>query len=300
METLKNIREKCNKITENYQFCDGDDILDFESESTLEIGDIISEDGKVFIKSKEQPKKESPSDIEKGMIKTLLEKDLTLDDILFTLRFAKGSNEENLVKKYLYELVGQLKPIPNNLTELFVKVEGEKLPFYQYPAKEIRGKRYYTLLVMGEIGSGKTTLLDAFVNYLAGMNYEDKWRYKLVNENHLKNKHTKESQTTEITSYYVNYERNDWNEINTKITDTPGLGDTKGVLKNNEIIKKFEKLFKEIGELYYILITAKSSTTRFTPYNQYIYDRILEIFGKDAKERFVLMCTFQMVESLQQ
>ena len=105
METLKNIREKCNKITENYQFCDGDDILDFESESTLEIGDIISEDGKVFIKSKEQPKKESLSDIEKGMIKTLLEKDLTLDDILFTLRFARGSNEENLVKKYLDELV---------------------------------------------------------------------------------------------------------------------------------------------------------------------------------------------------
>ena len=155
VETLKNIREKCNKITENYQFCDGDDILDFESESTLEIGDIISEDGKVFIKSKEQPKKESLSDIEKGMIKTLLEKDLTLDDILFTLRFAKGSNEENLVKKYLDELVGQLKPIPNNLTELFVKVEGEKLPCYQYPAQEIRGKRYYTLLVMGEIAQEK-------------------------------------------------------------------------------------------------------------------------------------------------
>ena len=132
------------------------------------------------------------------------------------------------------------------------------------------------------------------------MNYEDKWRYKLVNENHLKNKHTKESQTTEITSYYVNYERNDGNEINIKIIDTPGLGDTKGVLKNNEIIKKFEKLFKEIGKLDYILITAKSSTTRFTPCNQYIYDRILEIFGKDAKERFVLMYTFQMVEYLQQ
>ena len=62
------------------------------------------------------------------MIKILLEKDLTLDDILFILRFAKGSNEENLVKKYLDELVGQLKPIPNNLNELFLKVEGEKLP----------------------------------------------------------------------------------------------------------------------------------------------------------------------------
>ena len=63
-------------------------------------------------------------------------------------------------------------------------------------------------------------------------------------------------------------------------------------MQDNEIIKKFEKLFKEIGELDYILITAKASTTRFTPSNQYIYDRILEIFGKDAKERFALMCTF--------
>jgi hypothetical protein len=37
---------------------------------------------------------------------------------------------------------------------------------------------------MGETCSGKTTLKDAFINYLDGMNYEDKWRYKLVNENH--------------------------------------------------------------------------------------------------------------------
>ena len=33
----------------------------------------------------------------------------------------------------------------NNLNELFLKVEGEKLPCCQYPAQEIRGKRYYTL-----------------------------------------------------------------------------------------------------------------------------------------------------------
>lgn len=291
-ETLQNIRTKCDKITENYLFCDGDDILDLESESTLEVGDIINNEGKVFIKAKEKPKKESLNDIEKGMIKSMLDKDLTLDDILYTLRFTKGSPEEILVKDYLNKIIGELKPIPNNLTELFVKIEGDKLPCYHYPSKEIIGKKYFTLLVMGETGSGKTTLLDAFVNYLAGMNYEDKWRYKLVNENQFKNKHTKESQTTEITSYYVNFERNEGEEINIKIIDTPGLGDTKGVLKDNEIIKKFEQLFKDIGELDYILITAKASTTRFTRNNQYIYDRILEIFGKDAKERFVLMCTF--------
>ena len=67
-----------------------------------------------------------------------------------------------------------MKQIATNLPELFVKVEGDKLPCYQYLSEEIRGKRYYILLVMRETISGKIVLLDVFVNYLAGMNYEDK------------------------------------------------------------------------------------------------------------------------------
>ena len=63
-------------------------------------------------------------------------------------------------------------------------------------------------------------------------------------------------------------------------------------MEDNKIIKKFEKLFKEIGELDYILITVKATTTRWTQGTSYMCDRILEIFGKDAKERFMLMCTF--------
>ena len=163
------------------------------------------------------------------MIKSLFEKDLTLDDILFSLRFTKGSPEENLVQNYLTQIIGKLKPIPNYLIELFIKIEGDKLPCSHYPAKEIRGKKYFILFVMGETSSGKTTLLDAFVNYLAGMKYEDKRRY--VNENHLKDINTKDSQTKEITSYYVNYERNKGQEINIRIIDSPGLGDIKMLFK---------------------------------------------------------------------
>ena len=37
------------------------------------------------------------------MAKRQIEKDLTLDDILFNLRFIKGSNEEYLVPKYVNE-----------------------------------------------------------------------------------------------------------------------------------------------------------------------------------------------------
>ena len=140
---------------------------------------------------------------------------------------------------------------------------------------------------MGETGSGKTTLFDAFVNYLADMNYDDPWRYKLVDENEIKDVPPGESQTSIITSYYVNYQRENGKEINIRIVDTPGLGDTKGVQQDNEIIKQFDKFFQTTLELDYILVTVKSTTTRWTQANQYIYDRVQEIFGKDAKDRFI-------------
>jgi len=145
---------------------------------------------------------------------------------------------------------------------------------------------------MGETGSGKTTLLDAFVNYLAGMNFEDDWRYKLVDENHLKDRPGGLSQTEVITKYYVNWHRDEGKEINIRIIDTPGLGDTKGVLQDNIIIKQFENLFSEIGELDYILVTVKANITRWTNATQYVYDRVQQVFGKDAVHRFMLMCTF--------
>ena len=78
-------------------------------------------------------------------------------------------------------------------------------------------------------------------------------------------------------------------EINIHLIDIPGLGNTKGVLEDNNIIKKFEKLFKDIGELDYILITIKATTTRWTQGTSYIYDRILVVFGSDVVERFMLI-----------
>jgi ABC-type phosphonate transport system ATPase subunit len=49
--------------------------------------------------------------------------------------------------------------------------------------------------VVGETGSGKTTLLDAFVNKLTGMEFSDNWRWKLVDEDHLKDVPSGKSQT---------------------------------------------------------------------------------------------------------
>ena len=234
----------------------------------------------------------SLTDVEKNMIKSFFDNDIALNNIYQTINVELGTPKADLVLQYYNSLQKPKKPIPKDLKQLHVKTTEKSLPCYQYPSKELRGRRYYTLLVMGETGSGKTTLLDAFVNYLAGINFIDDWRYKLVDENHLKDRPGDQSQTEVITSYYVNFHRDEGREINIRIIDTPGLGDTKGVLQDNLIIKQFEELFKEIGELDYILVTVKANITRWTNATQYVYDRVQQVFGKDAVHRFMLMCTF--------
>lgn len=53
-----------------------------------------------------------------------------------------------------------------------------------------------------------------------------------------------------------------------------------------------KNLFKDIGELDYILIVNNSSKTRFTSRDQYILDIIYGIFGKNIIERLMFICTF--------
>ena len=38
------------------------------------------------------------------------------------------------------------------------------------------------IMVLGQTGSGKTTLVDSFVNFILGVDFFDKFRYKLVDE----------------------------------------------------------------------------------------------------------------------
>ena len=63
-------------------------------------------------------------------------------------------------------------------------------------------------------------------------------------------------------------------------------------MQDNKIIKQFEQLFNEIGELDYILVAVKANIIRWTNATQYVYDIVQQVFGKDAVHRFMSMCTF--------
>lgn len=80
------------------------------------------------------------------------------------------------------------------------------------------------LLILGETGNGKTTLLNSLVNYIMQVDYEDDFRYYLVDEKDIIVKG--HSTTKEVTIYNIEGH----NGIPPmKIIDTPGFGDTDGL-----------------------------------------------------------------------
>ena len=61
---------------------------------------------------------------------------------------------------------------------------------------------------------------------------------------------------------------------------------------DDRTVQKFESLFNTISEIDYVLLTIKATETRLKPGSKYVYNRVEQIFGVDAKDRFILMCTF--------
>ena len=145
------------------------------------------------------------------------EKDYTVEDCLtegnkvILKKAEKPKEQEN--KKVLNTPIAESKFLKNK----------NNLDLYLYPTVELtkeEEKNSIVLMVVGQTGSGKTTLLNAYINYLMGINYEDNFRYVIINEEF--NKKQDQSQTTEVTIY--NVKAPDGTII--QIIDTPGFGDT--------------------------------------------------------------------------
>lgn len=233
----------------------------------------------------------------KSMMKCGVDKEMALAAIGAVPGSAVRAQAETYLA-YTFPPPAPPKVPPTNAKKLMVKNQkGKLLPIYQYPPDHANSRpsgRVYTFLVIGETGGGKTTLLDAFTNFLSGMKFHDGFRWKLVDENHMKDKPAGESQTSDVTYYYLWDERVTSRKCHVRIIDTPGFGDTKGVGTDEDIVKKFKALFEsgEVPELDYVLWVVKSTESRLSTRQSYIHRCIQDIFGVDAADRFVMMCTF--------
>ena len=108
-------------------------------------------------------------------------------------------------------------------------------------------------MVVGQTGSGKTTLLNSFINYLLGIQYEDIFRYKIIQEDFWHNRIQDESQANEVTVYWINNHNNNPSII---IIDKSEFDDTKGIKQVIDIAKKKSGFFidklSEINTIYFV------------------------------------------------
>jgi predicted GTPase len=95
---------------------------------------------------------------------------------------------------------------------------------------------------MGATGSGKTTWINAMVNYVLGVEWEDDFRFKLVNEA-VKGESQAHSQTQEITAYDLHYQDGFRISYSLTIVDSPGFGDTQGIKRDKEITTAVQEFF---------------------------------------------------------
>jgi predicted GTPase len=105
---------------------------------------------------------------------------------------------------------------------------------------------------MGETGSGKTTMINAIINFVLGVEWDDPFRFKLVDETVQKNQ--AHSQTQDVTAYDLHYQDGFRNPYSLTIVDTPGFGDTRGFERDKEITAIIDQFFKDKNGIQVLLI----------------------------------------------
>ncbi|XP_049930405.1 uncharacterized protein LOC126408774 [Epinephelus moara] len=189
-----------------------------------------------------------------------------------------------------------------------LKPQTGSLPVYKVPLKEeqinITGcKRFSfgkeitkpnrTIMVFGATGVGKSTLINGMINYILGVQWEDSYRFKLVDEGQSKSQ--AHSQTSDVTVYKLNHQEGFKIEHSLTIVDTPGFGDTRDIERDKQITEQLHNLFSAelgISEIDAVCFVVQAASARLTPSQKYVFDSVLSIFGKDIAENIRVLVTF--------
>ena len=163
------------------------------------------------------------------------------------------------------------------------------------PSGVCDGGKEKVLMVVGATGAGKTTLINGMINYILGVEWADKFRYKLVVEDSKVSQAF--SQTRDITAYTIYPMKGSAISYTFTIIDTPGFGDTGGLKRDKEITNQIKEFFSipppdGIDHLDCIGFVTQASLARLTPTQEYIFDSVLSIFGKDVVKSIFMLVTF--------
>ncbi|RXN03719.1 hypothetical protein ROHU_009154 [Labeo rohita] len=157
-----------------------------------------------------------------------------------------------------------------------------------------KDKKDKTILMVGETGTGKTKLINTMVNYLLGVQKEDKVWFEITDDqmtSRPEHKSVVVSQTSRITVYGFYLQES---PINLTIIDTPGYGDTRGIYYDNEIavsLYSLSKTAKWIHEIDAVCLVINATQNRLSERQIYIFDAVQSLFGRDIAENIVLLLT---------
>ncbi|XP_052820940.1 uncharacterized protein LOC128246597 isoform X2 [Mya arenaria] len=157
-----------------------------------------------------------------------------------------------------------------------------------------------TIMMIGETGTGKSTLVDGMANYILSVNWDDPFRFTIINLEEEEKQRTKNqalSQTEWVTCYTIHPEKGSRLSYSINIIDTPGFGDTRGIERDQEIVNQIREMFSKKGPKGVLSIDAicfliKAPDARLTPVQSYIFQSIMSIFGKDIENNICSLITF--------
>ena len=158
------------------------------------------------------------------------------------------------------------------------------------------------MMVVGSTGSGKTTTVNAMINHVIGVQWKDDFRLKMIHELSSNQGagtigNQAHSQTQFVSCYTLPYMEGFKIPYNLTIVDTPGFGDTRGIDHDKVITEQIRRFFNTKGSagidhVDAICFMAQAGNPRLTPTQQYVFDRILAMFGKDIKKNILVLFTF--------
>ena len=181
----------------------------------------------------------------------------------------------------------------------FVINLGEKGVQLQRKFKTVPEK---VIMVVGATGSGKTTTVNAMINHVLGVQWKDNFRLKMIHELSSNQeaqaiRNQAHSQTQFVSCYTLPYMEGFKIPYTLTIVDTPGFGDTRGIEHDKLITEQISRFFNTKGlagidHVDAICFMAQAGNPRLTPTQQYVFDRILAMFGKDIKKNVLVLFTF--------
>jgi len=255
-------------------------------------------------------KKILDKEIETEITLTKLREQL-LADITFPYLFLNSEEEEipkekepNMILEDILE--GRVLYLKKEI--VIRKMLGEKvetkdgLDYYVYPTKEFTEeelKRSSNIMVIGETGVGKSTWLHCFINYLQGIQMEEKYRYYLFNEKKLEEDYEKKTGHKKTKGCSVTNKPAIYNIESTvafnnpiRLIDTAGFGDVREGY-DKTIVKDIHNLFtNEIETIHSICLLIKCSETRAHDRAKQVLDKLFSLFGEEIKKNIVIVFTF--------